>query len=94
MPQRTPKAWNGGSVGAAMAAAKQMHQEATDRLAAAWKAAQPFVNPYRIDAPFRDPATPGYVYLPMEGVAIWEETVDRLYRDCVEAKRASARGEG
>ena len=94
MAKYTFKAWNGGNAEAAMAAAKHRHQEATDRLAAAWEAAMPGMQPYRVDAPFRDPATPGYVYLPLEGVAIWEETVDRLYRDRVEAKRAAARGEG
>lgn len=89
-----PRAWNGGSRESAMEAAKRRHQEATDRLAAAWNSALPGLHPFDCDAPFRDPATPGYVFLPIEQVAIFETTYDRICRQAEDMRRRRARGEG
>lgn len=79
MAKQVRKAWNGGSREAAMKAADERHATVTTALREAHREYLKACGPRFCDAPFRSAMTPGYVYLPIENVAILEETARRLH---------------
>ncbi|MFN0183027.1 MAG: hypothetical protein ACKVQR_04325 [Aquabacterium sp.] len=89
MAKPVRKAWNGGSREAAMAAANTRHAAVTTALRDAHREYLAACGPRFADVPFRSALMPGYLYLPIEGVAILEETARRIYQS-VQAREGGA----
>jgi hypothetical protein len=74
----TGKAWNGGTREAAIAASNARREAARALLHKKYYEVMHTLSPWAIDAPFRDNAQPGWVYLPIDDVVIMVSTAERL----------------